>query len=256
MIKIQCIGLITIVRREVSRVFRIWPQTLMPSVITITLYFLIFGAFIGQKIGLIKDVSYMTFILPGLILLPIITNSFANVASTFFSAKFQKNIEELLVSPLDEVTILLGYISGGIVRGALVGCLVMGVASFFWTGSIHHIGLVIITGILTTLLFSIGGLINGIFARKFDDISVIPTFILTPLSYLGGVFYSIDLLPPFWQKVTLFNPILYLINIFRFGFIGVTDIPIKGAFFVLIGLVITLFLISVYLLKKGYGIRT
>jgi len=255
MLKIQLVGLLTMLRKEWSRLFRIWAQTILPSLITITLYFLIFGNFIGTQIKQMQGFRYIDFIVPGLIMMAIITNSYTNVVTTVFSAKFQKNIEELLVSPLYPSTILLGYLSGGVLRGFLVGVLITLISLFFSPLSMERPFFILVTMILTTLLFSLLGFINGLFAKKFDDVSIVPTFILTPLTYLGGVFYSLSFLPPFWQKVSLFNPILYLVNAFRFGFLGHSDVPVELALFILFFFIIILWFLCLGLVKKGFGLR-
>lgn len=254
--QIQRIALFTLVRKEVTRIFRIWTQTLLPSVITISLYYLIFGAFIGGRIGEFMGVTYMQFIVPGLIMLSILTNSFSNVASTFFSSKFQKNIEEMLVSPLSPMSMLLGFISGGLIRGLVVGFLVTLISLFFVPLKINHPYLLIATVLLTALLFSLFGLFNGIYARRFDDIAIIPTFIITPLTYLGGVFYSIDILPSFWQALSLLNPILYLVNLLRFSFLGMSDINVVLAFIILLLFVLCFFGLCYIMIKKGMRIKT
>ena len=246
----------TIVIKEISRFTRIWIQTILPPAISMALYFLIFGNLIGPRIGSMSGFSYVEYIAPGLIMMSIINNSYANVVSSFFGAKFQRHIEEMLVAPIPNVIILCGYICGGIARGTLVGTVVTVVAMFFTHISIHHLGVVIAVVLLTSILFSLGGFINAIFARKFDDISIIPTFILTPLIYLGGVFYSIDLLPDFWHTVSLFNPILYMVNAFRYGLLGVTDINLSDAFTIILLFNIVLFIFSLYLMKIGKGIKT
>jgi ABC-2 type transport system permease protein len=245
----------TIVIKEVSRFSRIWVQTILPPAISMSLYFLIFGNLIGPRIGSMSGFSYVEYIAPGLIMMSIINNSYANVVSSFFGAKFQRHIEEMLVAPIPDAVILCGYITGGVARGAIVGVVVTLVAMFFTRLSIHHAGVVIGVVLLTSILFSLGGFINGIFARKFDDISIIPTFILTPLIYLGGVFYSIDLLPDFWHSVSLFNPILYMVNAFRYGLLGVSDIHLTAAFTIILLFNIVLFVFSLYLMKIGKGIK-
>ena len=255
MIKIQWLGFLTLLKKEMTRLFRIWTQTLLPSVITITLYFLIFGNFIGGQIRDMEGFSYINFIIPGLIMMAIITNSYTNVVSSVFGSKFQKSIEELLVSPLYPSTILLGYLSGGIMRGVLVGILITLISLFFAPLTVARPFLVFGTMILTAILFSLLGFINALFAKKFDDISIIPTFVLTPLTYLGGVFYSLTFLPPFWQKISLINPILYLVNTFRFGFINYTDVPIFWAVFFLSVLIVVLWFTCLKLMKKGFGLR-
>lgn len=246
----------TILRKEINRFMRIWVQTLVPPVITMTLYFIIFGQLIGSRIGTMGGFSYMQFIVPGLIMMSALTNSFSNVASSFYSTKFARNVEELLVSPVSTHIIILGYISGGIARGMLVGSLVTLVSLFFVPLQIHSwlvVGLIIL---MTTATFSLGGLINAVFARSFDDTSIIPTFILTPLTYLGGVFYSINLLPPFWQSVSQLNPIVYMINGFRFGFLGYSDLSLSHTFIVLFLFIIGLYSFAYYLIHTGKGLRS
>jgi ABC-2 type transport system permease protein len=252
----QLTGFVTLARREMTRVFRIWPQTLLPSVITTTLYFLIFGSFIGSRIGSIDGVRYIDYIIPGLIMMSVITTSYSNVASSVFSGKFQRSIEELMVSPMKTSTILFGFIVGGMIRGCLVGALVTCVSLLFSPFTPYHLFLIVGVMILTSFLFALGGFFNALFAKKFDDISIIPTFVLTPLTYLGGVFYSITLLPGFWQKVSLFNPILYIVNMFRYGFLGLSDIPVGIAFIALILCSLLLWMVCWTMLTLGYGTRS
>jgi ABC-2 type transport system permease protein len=245
----------TIARKEILRFSRIWVQTVIPPAITMALYFIIFGNLIGSRIGEMDGIKYIDFIMPGLIMMAIITNSYANVVSSFYGAKFSRHIEEMLVSPIPNFVILLGFLTGGIARGLTVGVAVTGVSLFFTDIKVEYPLIVFSIALLTALLFSLAGLINGVYARSFDDISIIPTFILTPLTYLGGIFYSIQLLPEFWQSVSLGNPILYMVNGFRFGFLGVTDINIWLAFSVIIIFILILFTISMILLNRGTGIR-
>jgi ABC-2 type transport system permease protein len=246
----------TILRREIRRFMRIWPQTLLPPVITMVLYFVIFGQLIGSRIGTMSGLPYIQFVAPGLIMMSVITNSYSNVVSSFFGSKFQKNIEELLVSPVPNWIILLGYIAGGMCRGLGVGILVTLLALYFTSFGIHSIPVTIAIVLMTSLMFSIAGLINAIFASNFDDISIIPTFVLTPLTYLGGVFYSINLLGDFWRDVSMFNPILYMVNAFRFGISGITDINIIWSFS-MVGLAsVILFLFALHLLEKGSRLRS
>ena len=212
------VALQSILSKEITRYFRIWVQTLLPPAITMTLYFVIFGNLIGSRVGEMGGVSYMAYITPGIIMMSVITNSYSNVVSSFFSAKFQRHIEELLVAPVPNIYILLGYIGGGVSRGLLTGAIVTLVSLFFVDLQIHNVAVVCIVILLTSTLFALGGFINAVFAKKFDDISIVPTFILTPLTYLGGVFYTITLLPDVWQKISLANPILYMVNAFRYGF--------------------------------------
>ncbi len=254
--KLTFITFTTLVRKEITRYLRIWQQTFFPPIITTSLYFVIFGNLIGQRIGKMDGFDYIEFIVPGLILMAIITNSYANVASSFFGAKFQNFIEEIMVSPTSHRTILLGYVTGGVTRGLLVGVLVTIVALFFTRLSVHNIAVLFSVALLTSILFALGGLLNGLYAKSFDDVSIIPTFVLTPLTYLGGIFYSIELLPEFWQKASLINPILYMINAFRYGFLGISDISLGLSFGIIVLFIIILGSWANYLLKNGYGIRT
>jgi len=249
------IALQTITNKEVRRFLRIWVQTLLPSVITTTLYFLIFGTLIGSRIGQMKGYDYMDFIVPGLILMAVISNAYSNVVSSFYSAKFQHNIEEMLVAPMPGWIILMGYILGGVLRGLIVGVLVTIVSLFFTDLQIAHPLMMVIVFLLTGILFSAAGFINAAYAKSFDDISIVPTFVLTPLIYLGGVFYSIDLLPAFWQNVSLLNPVLYMIDVFRFSVLGASDIPLEYGFSVIIIFITVLLGVSLRLLSKGIGIR-
>jgi ABC-2 type transport system permease protein len=249
------IALQSILIKEVTRFMRIWVQTLVPPAITMTLYFVIFGNLIGSRIGSMSGFSYMEFIVPGLIMMSVITNAYANVASSFFSAKFQRNVEELLVAPVPEHVIVLGYVGGGVARGILVGLIVTVLSLFFVDIQIHHFLVIISTVVLTAALFSLGGLINAVYAKTFDDISIVPTFVLTPLTYLGGVFYSLSLLPGVWQQISVFNPIVYMVNAFRYGFLGVSDVDITLAFGVIIGLILVLYVTALHLVKRGIGLR-
>jgi ABC-2 type transport system permease protein len=250
------ISLISIARKEMVRIFRIWVQTLVPPVITASLYFIIFGKFIGSQIGNVGDYSYMAFIAPGLIMMSIITHSYSNTVSSFFSAKFQRNVEELLVSPTPNWVIVLGYVSGGMTRGISVGILVSAVSLFFVRMPYFSFFYIAVFGILTSFVFSLAGMINGIFAQKFDDISVVPTFVITPLTYLGGIFYSISLLPGYWQTISKANPIVYMINGFRYGFLGVSDINVATGVGMLVLFALILFGVNLALLVKGVGVRT
>lgn len=250
------IGFYTLTMKETKRVLRIWRQTLVPPIITTTLYFLIFGTLIGHRIGEMNGVSYMHFIAPGLIMMSAITAAYTNTASSFFLSKFVRNIEELLVSPLSTHTIIWGYVMGSIVRGGLVGILVMSVALFFVRYDIHSWTVIIATMLMTTTAFALGGLINAVFAKTFDDVGIIPTFVLTPLTYLGGVFYAVSLLPEFWQWVSKFNPIVYMIGGFRYGFLGVSDTPIWATFGVLSVLIGGLYGWAYRLIEKGVGLRS
>jgi len=246
----------TIVVKEVRRFMRIWVQTLIPPAITMALYFVIFGNLIGSRIGEMGGYDYMAYIVPGLIMMSVITNSYSNVVSSFYSAKWQGQVEEILVSPTPLYIILLGYIVGGVSRGLAVGTIVTILSLFFTKLHIVHLGVMVMSVILTSILFSLGGFINAIFAKSFDDISIIPTFILTPLTYLGGVFYSIDLLPDFWRSVSLFNPIVYMVNAFRYGVLGVSDIDLLTAFSIISLFIVVLFGFSLYLLKHSTGLRS
>ncbi len=245
----------TIVRKEIVRLFRIWTQTLLPPVVTSALYFLIFGKFVGSQIASVHGVSYMQFIVPGLIMMSVITSSFMNTAFSFYSAKFMKTVEELLVSPTPYLIIVLGHISSGILRGLVTATLILGVALFFTTITIHSIAITLLFILLTAVLFSLAGLINGVFANSFDSVSIFPTFVLTPLTYLGGVFYSIDVLPHFWQSVSLANPILYMVNGFRYGLLGVSDTSVPLSAAILSMLIILLLCVNYWLFKTGRGLR-
>jgi len=245
----------TIIIREYLRFIRIWVQTVLPPAITTALYFVIFGNLIGSQIGDIHGYKYMDYIVPGLILMAVITNSYGNVVASFYSAKFQKSIEELLVSPTPNYLILLGYVAGGIARGMIVGVVVTLVAMYFSDINIHSYSMSLLVFFLTASLFSIAGFINAVYANSFDDISIIPTFVLTPLTYLGGIFYSIEMLPEFWQSISLANPILYMINSFRYGMIGSSDINLNTALIIIIGFNIALFSYAIRLLNRGIGIR-
>ncbi|QEQ97296.1 ABC transporter permease [Neptunomonas concharum] len=249
------IAFTTIVIKEIRRFTRIWGQTLLPPAITMTLYFIIFGNLIGSRIGEMGGFNYMEFIVPGLIMMSVITNSYGNVVSSFFSTKFQRNIEELLVSPIPNWVILSGYVVGGVSRGLAVGLIVTLLSLFFTQLQIHNLWVTVATVALTSVLFSLGGFINAIFANSFDDVSIIPTFILTPLTYLGGVFYSIQLLPEFWQMVSQLNPILYMVNTFRYGILGVSDINVAFAFTMILIFTALLFFVALKLLNSGRGIR-
>jgi len=246
----------TIIHKEVTRFTRIWAQTLLPPAITMTLYFVIFGNLIGSRIGEMDGFSYMQFIVPGLIMMSVITNSYSNVVSSFYGARFQHSIEELLVSPTPNWIILSGFIFGGVARGLTVGVIVTALSLFFTDLNLHNFGVTVLVVLMTSILFSIGGFINAMFARSFDDISIVPTFILTPLTYLGGVFYSISLLPDFWQGVSMLNPILYMVNTFRYGILGVSDIDVGYALTAVAVFIVLLFSLALNLLNRGKGIRS
>jgi ABC-2 type transport system permease protein len=249
------IGLKTLVRKEIVRIIRIWIQTVVPPAITMTLYFIIFGNLIGRRIGSMGGFDYMQYIAPGLIMMSVITTSYGNVVSSFFGAKFARHIEEMLVSPMSNATVIMGHVAGGVFRGLLVGVLVTIVALFFTKLEVQHPLITLSIVILSSTVFALAGFINAVFARKFDDISIVPTFVLTPLTYLGGVFYSISLLPEFWQKVSLANPIIYMVNAFRYGILGVSDINITYAYLIVGLFVVGLFSVSLALLNRGVGVR-
>lgn len=249
------IAFFTILEKEIARFLRIWVQALLPPAITMALYFVIFGNLIGSRIGEIHGFDYMKYIVPGLIMMGIMTNSYANVVSSFYSARFQRSVEEILVAPVSNALILIGFIAGGVARGIVVGLIITGISLFFTHLHVQHWGITLGIAILASILFSLAGFTNALFARNFDDISIIPTFVLTPLTYFGGVFYSVDLLPEFWQKVSLANPILYLVNAFRYGVLGVSDINIYTAFGITILFIVLLYLLNFSLLNRGVGIR-
>ncbi|MCK4743001.1 MAG: ABC transporter permease [Sulfuriflexus sp.] len=246
----------TIVVKEFLRFMRIWVQTILPPVITTALYFIIFGNLIGAQIGDMEGFRYMDYIVPGLIMMAVITNSYGNVVSSFYGSKFQRNVEEMLVSPMPNYIILCGYVSGGVARGIIVGIAVTVVSMFFSDLQFYNVWVILSVFILTAILFSLAGFINAVYANSFDDISIVPTFILTPLTYLGGIFYSISLLPEFWQKASLANPILYMVNAFRYGFLGITDINLAVSYVIIFVFIFVLYFYSLRLLNKGQGIRT
>ena len=249
------VALYTLVRKEVVRVARIWIQTIVPPAITMTLYFIIFGNLIGRRIGEMGGFDYMQYIAPGLIMMSVITNSYGNVVSSFFGAKYGKHIEEMLVSPMSNATIIIGHVAGGVIRGLMVGALVTMIALGFTSLNVEHPLITISMVLFTSIVFALLGFVNAVFAQKFDDISIIPTFVLTPLTYLGGVFYSISLLPEFWQTVSRANPILYMVNAFRYGILGVSDIGIGFAYLIVSIFVVGLFTLNLVLLNRGIGIR-
>ena len=248
-------ALVTLVVKEFHRITRIWIQTLLPPAIIMTLYFVIFGSLIGKRIGQMGGFSYMEYIAPGLIMMSVITNSYGNVVSSFFGAKFAGHIEEMLVSPMPASLILIGHVAGGVIRGLFVGGLVTIIALFFTDLEAVHPFITLSVVFLTAVVFALAGFINATFAKKFDDIAIIPTFVLTPLTYLGGVFYSISLLPEFWQKVSMANPILYMVNGFRYGILGSSDISIELAYIITIFFIVVLYTLALFLLRKGIGIR-
>ena len=245
----------TLVRKEIIRVLRIWVQTIVPPAITMTLYFIIFGNLIGRRIGTMDGFDYMQYIAPGLIMMSVITNSYGNVVSSFFGAKFGRHIEEMIVSPMSNAAIIVGHVAGGVIRGLLVGLMVTGIALAFTNLDVEHPFITLSMVLLSSIVFALAGFVNAIFAKKFDDISIVPTFVLTPLTYLGGVFYSISLLPEFWQKASLGNPILYMVNAFRYGILGTSDIDIGHAYLIVILFVVGLFTACLMLLNRGVGIR-
>ena len=251
----QLVALQTIVTKEVRRFMRIWLQTLLPPAITMTLYFVIFGHLVGSRIGDMGGFNYMQYIVPGLIMMAVITNSYANVVSSFYSAKFQRSVEEVLVSPVPNAILLVGVTLGGVARGIAVGLIVTLLSLFFTDLALHHVFVVIYTVVMTAVLFSLGGFINAVYARSFDDINIVPTFILTPLTYLGGVFYSLDLLSPFWQGVSLLNPIVYMVNAFRYGILGVSDVNVWFSLGMITALSAALFVYALRLLERGTGLR-
>lgn len=251
----QYIAFATIVRKEIRRFTRIWVQTLIPPVITMALYFVIFGSLIGSRIGDMAGFDYMSFVVPGLIMMSVINNSYSNVVSSFYSAKFTRCIEEIQVSPTPNYIILAGYVCGGALRGLLVGAIVTLVSLLFTRLQIHHLGVTVAVVLLTSILFSLAGMINAIFANSFDDISIVPTFVLTPLTYLGGVFYSIHLLPEFWQGVSRLNPVLYMVNAFRYGILGVSDVSVGYSFAGILVFLLMLLAYCLYLLEHGKKLR-
>jgi len=250
------VGFNTIVRKEVTRILRIWGQTIVPPAITMTLYFIIFGELIGRRIGDMGGFSYMEYIVPGLVIMSVITNSYGNMVSSFFGAKFGKHIEELLISPLPNWIILSGYVTGALLRGLMVGTVVMAVSMIFTPIQVQHPIILLTVLLLTAIVFALAGMVNAIFAQKFDDIAIIPTFVLAPLTYLGGVFYSISLLPAFWQQVSVFNPILYMVNGFRYGMLGVSDVSLAMTYGVILAAGAILFACCLILLHRGTGLRT
>lgn len=251
----QVIALQTILVKEIRRFVRIWPQTLLPPAITVTLYFLIFGNLIGGRIGEMDGHAYVEFIVPGLVMMMVITNAYANVVSSFFSTKFQRSVEEMLVSPMPNYVVLAGFVLGGIARGLAVGFIVTVIALFFAHLSISSVMITVTILLLTATLFSLGGFINAVYARTFDDISIVPTFVLTPLTYLGGVFYSIHLLPPFWKMVSLANPIVYMVNGFRAGILGSSDVSLSTTYAILGVCIVVLVVWAYRLLENGKGLR-
>jgi len=250
------VALGTIVRREVNRILRIWGQTLVPPAITMTLYFLIFGGLIGSRVGSMDGIKYMDFIVPGLVMMSVIQNSYGNISSSFFGAKFGRHVEELLVSPMPSWVILTGYVAGAVLRGLMVGAIVLVIAMFFTKVRMPHPLITLTTVILGATIFSLAGFVNAVYAKKFDDIAIVPTFILTPLTYLGGVFYSVKLLPPWAEAMTHANPIFYMVNAFRYGLLGVSDVPVWVAYALMLAFVAALASLGLWLLKRGVGLRS
>jgi ABC-2 type transport system permease protein len=251
------VALNTIVRREIVRIVRIWTQTLIPPAITMTLYFVIFGKLIGSRIGTIQGgFSYMQYIVPGLVMMSVINNCYANISSSFFGAKFSRAVEEMLVSPMPNWVILLGYVTGAVARGMVVGVLVLVIALFFTSLHVVHPLITFLSVLLGATIFSLAGFVNAVYAKKFDDIALVPTFILTPLTYLGGVFYSVNMLGEPWQAISRVNPILYMVNAFRFGVLGISDVGVGVAFVVMLGFVVALSIVALQLLKRGVGLRS
>jgi ABC-2 type transport system permease protein len=249
-------ALYTIVRREVARILRIWGQTLVPPAITMTLYFLIFGGLIGSRVGEMDGIRYMDFIVPGLVMMSIIQNSYGNISSSFFGAKFGRHVEELLVSPMPAWVILGGYVAGAVLRGLMVGAIVLVIAMFFTEVRVPHPLVTLSTVLLGATIFALAGFVNAVYAKKFDDIAIVPTFILTPLTYLGGVFYSVKLLPDWAEAATHLNPIFYMVNAFRYGLLGVSDVPLWLAYTLMLGFVVGLGGLGLWLLKRGVGLRS
>jgi len=248
-------GLKTIVIREYGRIIRIWAQTIVPSAVTSALYFVIFGSLIGRRVGLMGGVPYMQYIAPGLIMMAVITNSYGNVVSSFFGAKFGKHVEEMLVAPLPNWIIVLGYVGGGLVRGMLVGTAVTIVSMIFTQLHVYHALAIFAAVVLTSVVFALGGFINALFAKNFDQVNWIPTFVLTPLTYFGGVFYSISLLPEWARHISYANPILHMVNAFRYGFLGTSDVNVVVAFSIMLASAVVLFSIAVFFMNRGTGMR-
>ncbi|HPF25465.1 MAG TPA: ABC transporter permease [Steroidobacteraceae bacterium] len=249
------VGFKTIIIRELGRILRIWSQTIVPSAITSALYFIIFGNLIGKRVGPMDGFDYMQYIAPGLIMMAVITNSYANVVSSFFGAKFGKHVEEMLVAPLPNWIIVAGYVGGGVLRGLMVGAVVTGVALFFTHLAVHHVLVIVAAVVLTAIVFSLGGFINAVFAKNFDQVNMVPIFVLTPLTYFGGVFYSISLLPQWAQHVSYANPILHMVNAFRYGFLGVSDVDVVLAFTIMTAAAAALFAVALWLMHRGTGMR-
>jgi ABC-2 type transport system permease protein len=251
------IALGTITRREVVRILRIWMQTLLPSAITMTLYFVIFGRMVGSRIGdIVPGIGYIDYIVPGLIMMAVITNSYGNISSSFFGAKFGRHVEEMLASPMPSWVILTGYVSGAVLRGLLVAAIVLVISLFFTRIHLYHPWVTLSTILLTSVVFSLAGFANAVYAKKFDDIALVPTFVLAPLTYLGGVFYSVNQLGSPWREISHANPILYMVNAFRYGLLGISDISMGVAYAVMIGFAVVLGALGMYLLERGIGLRS
>lgn len=250
------VALYTITRREVHRVLRIWTQTLVPPAITMTLYFVIFGKVIGSRVGQMEGFTYMQYIVPGLVMMSIINNCYSNITSSFFGSKFGRYVEELLASPMPSWVVLTGYVAGAVLRGLLVGVIVLAIALFFTSLHLAHPLVAVTTVLLGATIFALAGFINAIFAKRFDDIAIVPTFVLAPLTYLGGVFYSVKLLGSPWKEMSLVNPILYFVNAFRFGVLGVSDVPVWTAYAVMLAFVVALSAFALWLLQRGVGLRS
>ncbi|NDE00674.1 MAG: ABC transporter permease [Gammaproteobacteria bacterium] len=254
-VRARWIGFQTIILREFGRILRIWGQTIVPSAVTAALYFVIFGTLIGRRIGQMDGVDYMQYIAPGLIMMAVITNAYANVSSSFFGAKFQRFLEEISVSPMPDWLVVLGYVGGGVLRGLLVGLAVTIISLVFTHLPVHHVLVILAAVLLTAVVFSLAGFINGVFAKNFDQVNWIPTFILTPLTYFGGVFYSINLLPPWAQSLSHANPVLHMVNAFRYGFLGRSDVNVVLAFAIMLGAAVILFGVALTLMRRGTGLR-
>ena len=250
------IALVTVARREISRILRIWSQTLVPPAITMTLYFLIFGGLIGSRVGEMDGIRYMDFIVPGLVMMSVIQNSYGNISSSFFGAKFGRHVEELLVSPMPDWVILGGYVAGAVLRGLMVGIIVLAIAMLFTTVRMPHPLVTVSTVFLGATIFALAGFINAVFAKKFDDVAIVPVFILTPLTYLGGVFYSVKLLPDWAEAMTHANPIFYMVNAFRYGLLGSSDVSLGVAYALMLAFVVALGALSLWLLRRGTGLRS
>ncbi len=252
------VAFMTIVRKEVDRFLRIWAQTLLPPAITMSLYFIVFGQLIGRRIGTIGDYSYMAFVVPGLVMMSVINNAYSNVSSSFFSAKFQKHVEEILVAPVPDSLVMIGYVVAGVMRGLMVGLIVTGISLFFTSLQLHNIAVTLSVVVLTAILFSIGGFVNAMLARKFDDIAIVPTFVLVPMTYLGGVFYSVEMIPDPWQYLARANPILYMVEAFRHGMLGpeAASIDLPIAYLIILAFIVIFYGIGLALMKRGVGLRS